>query len=350
MSSNNSTSANSASPDHHGLTFGLYAAGQVSKIFGIPDDPRSIDLLVDGLRPSGQLPFLVREYVHFLGRTPDPEKVKALRPEKTMTALTMPDAWYTEHGRELDLVLSYLPETEDVDGWLDFITHAVRRYGPIVRHLQVTLEPNFPIPWIDGSSPGAVTALVRGTAHARRTLDAAGLGHVRIGFSVAEPAEWLGGDDEFWARLASVPAGEFAAYVDYVGLGLYPDAFSPTPYEHLAPMVEHALTHLRTVSLPPLGLRPGTPIRICENGTPTTPDRTPQEQAARLESMIRTIASAAARHHITHYELFGLRDADSANPEAMARFGLTTSDYRPKPAYETYRRLIGEFSGPTSGR
>ncbi|MFF0739538.1 hypothetical protein ACFYVL_03975 [Streptomyces sp. NPDC004111] len=340
------------------LVFGIYAGGQVGTTLGAPDDPRAIASLVTGLQtghphPGGtgdagarsgtQRPFLIREYLHHLGPRPDPEKVAVLRPARTMAALTMPDAWYTRHGRELDLVLSYQPETEDIDGWLEFITRVVARYGRIVRHLQVTLEPNFPIPWIDGSSPGALTALVRGTAHARRTLDAAGLGHVRVGFSVAEPAEWLGGDAEFWDRLAAVPAGEFARHVDYVGLGLYPDAFSPTPHEHLVPMVEHALTHLRTVSLPPLGLRPGTPVRICENGTPSTPDRSPEEQAARLETMIRTIASAAARHHVTHYELFALRDADSARPEATARFGLTTSDYRPKPAYETYRALIGEL-------
>jgi hypothetical protein len=337
------------------LVFGIYAGGQVGNTTGLPDDPRAIASLVTGLQQAGppgqerkpddrQLPFLIREYLHFLGPDPDPDKVAVLRPEQTMTALTMPDAWYTQDGRELDLVLSYLPKTEDIDGWLAFITRVVRRYGHLVRHLQVTLEPNFPIPWIDGSSPGAISALVRGTAHARRTLDAARLSHVQLGFSVAEPAEWLGGDAEFWERLATVPTGEFAAHVDYVGLGLYPDAFSPVPHEHVAPMVEHALTHLRTVSLPPLGLRPGTPVRICENGTPSTPDRTPEEQAARLETMIRTIASAAPRHHLTHYELFALRDADSARPEATARFGLTTSDYRPKPAYRTYRALIGEFS------
>lgn len=31
---------------------------------------------------------------------------------------------------------------------------------------------------------------------------------VRVGFSIAEPAEWLGGDDAFWQSLAGVTTGE----------------------------------------------------------------------------------------------------------------------------------------------
>ncbi|GAA3588354.1 hypothetical protein GCM10022419_083360 [Nonomuraea rosea] len=58
--------------------------------------------------------------------------------------------------------------------------------------------------------------------------------------------------------------------------------------------------------------------------------------------MIRTVAAAATRHNVTHHELFGLRDADSARAEPAAQLGLTTSDYRPKPAYDVYRKLITE--------
>ena len=86
-------------------------------------------------------------------------------------------------------MLSYLPPVADLDGWLGFIDRALDRYGHLVRYLQVTLEANFPIPRIDGSSPGVVAALTQGLPHARtRVRDG-----VQVGFSLAEPAEWLGG-------------------------------------------------------------------------------------------------------------------------------------------------------------
>ncbi|MFC4536632.1 hypothetical protein [Sphaerisporangium dianthi] len=323
------------------LTFGVYAASQVAATAGPPDDREAIDRLVAGLHEGR--PFVVREYLHFLGTPPDPEKAGVLRPERKMRELTMPDEWYTRSKRRLDLVLCYLPAEPDLDGWLEFIERAIGRYGHIARFLQITLEPNFKLPWIDGSSPGVLSALTTGTLHARRLLDRAGHHAVRLGFSVAEPPEFLGGDEEFWAHLADLPPEEFAIHVDYVGLGLYPDAFSPVPAAALQGLTEHAIGHLREQCMPRAHFGPGVPIHIAENGTPTGPDRTPDDQAARLEIMIRAVAGAAARHNVTHYELFGLRDADSARPEPAARFGLTTSDHRPKPAYDTYRKLVAEL-------
>ncbi|MEV0390030.1 hypothetical protein [Nonomuraea sp. NPDC050643] len=323
-----------------GLTYGIYAAHQVAATTGPPDDPAAIDDLVGGL--SGGRPFVVREYVHFLGTPADPEKARILAPERRMRALTMPDEWYATGNRRLDLVLCHLPAERDLDGWLAFIEGAVRRYGAIASFLQITLEPNFRLPWIDGSSPGVLDALTTGTRHARHLLDAAGHRDVRIGFSVAEPPEFLGGDEEFWAHLEALAPGDFAAHVDYVGLGLYPDAFSPVPEPALAGLTEHALRHLREQCMPRAHLGPDVPLHVAENGTPTGPGRTPDDQAARLDIMLRTVAAAATRHNITHHEVFGLRDADSARAEPTARLGLTTSDYQPKPAYDGYRKLIAE--------
>jgi hypothetical protein len=41
--------------------------------------------------------------------------------------------------------------------------------------------------------------------------------------------------------------------------------------------------------------------------------------------------------------LFGLRDADSSQPDLFHQFGIMHDDYRPKPAYHTFRRLIREL-------
>lgn len=328
------------------LLFGVYAAGQVGTIAGIPDDRAAVDELVRRLQ--GDAPFVVREYLHYLGTPPDPERAAVLHPDRVYGELTMPDQWYLDGHRQLDLVLSYLPVAADVDGWLHFIDRAIDRYGEIARYLQITLEPNFDTPWIDGSSPGVVDALLRGIAHARKTLDTIGLERVRIGFSVAEPPEWIGGDTAFWERLAGVPRSEFAELVDYVGLALYPDAFSPVA-PHSSPgditsQVEHAIAHLREVSMPKAGIGSHVPIHISECGSITGSERSPEHQADSIEHLVRAVVAVRERYHVRHLELFGLRDADSARPEPTAQLGITTSSYEPKPAFETYRKLVAEFS------
>ena len=58
------------------LTFGIYAAGQVGQTIGAPDDRQAIDRLVSRLQ--GDQPFVVREYVHYLGASPDAERVAVL--------------------------------------------------------------------------------------------------------------------------------------------------------------------------------------------------------------------------------------------------------------------------------
>ena len=212
---------------------------------------------------------MIREYVRWCGG--DTALEQEIGASGDLDHLTMPDDWYVTGGRELDLVLSYLPPVADLDGWLDFIDRALDRYGHLVRYLQVTLEANFPIPRIDGSSPGVLAALTHGLPHARAHVR----DNVQVGFSLAEPAEWLGGDDDFWKDLTSVPHAAFAAQVDYVGLGLYPDGFSPHDDVHGATL--HALDHLRR-RLAEAHFPAGLPIHIAEAGSPSGAHRTPAGQ------------------------------------------------------------------------
>jgi hypothetical protein len=318
------------------MKYGLYVGGRVSRLCARPDDPARVAELVDDLAGGG--PLVIREYVHHLGPEADPDLAAALDVPRELERLTMPDAWYESDGRELDLVVSYIPAVADVDGWLHFLDAVIDRYGHLTRHLQVTLEPNFPIPLIDGSAPGVFDALTQGIPHARRRLDAQGRESVGIGFSVAEPPEWLGGDDAFWAHLGALPPSQFAAYVDYVGLALYPDAFAPVALDDVGPLVTHAIEHLRRHSMPAAKLPGRIPIRIVENGTPSGAPRTPEYQAASLMSMVAAV-EAAASEHVTHYELFALRDADSAGDTPTATLGLVTDTYERKPAYERFREL-----------
>ncbi|GIF21318.1 hypothetical protein BJ973_005234 [Actinoplanes tereljensis] len=314
------------------MKYGIYPGGRAGATCSRESDPRRVGELVDELTGGG--PFVLREYVHFLGTRPDPAVVASIGAAGELDGLTMPDDWYVRDGRELDLVVSYLPAEADLPGWLGFLDRVIERYADITRYLQVTLEPNFPIPLIDGSSPGVLEALIAGLPHARRALDERGHDTVRIGFSVAEPAEWLGGDAAFWQRLA----GADLSVVDYVGLGLYPDAFGPpVPVEGVRAMTEHALRHLREHSLVVAGIPAGTPIHVCENGSPSLPGR---DQAASLEAMLAVVHEQAAALNITLYELFGLRDADTAGGEPVGALGLVTDEYQRKPAFDLYRRIV----------
>lgn len=141
------------------MKYGIYLAGRAGTTSAKPDRPAKIASAVEDL--TGGTRHVIREYIHFLGTDPDREIVRSLGAADELVGLTMPDEWYLKDGRELDLVVSYLPPTEDVPGWLAFLDAVLERYGHIVRYLQVTLEPNFPIPLIDGSSPGSWKPLLR---------------------------------------------------------------------------------------------------------------------------------------------------------------------------------------------
>lgn len=316
------------------MKYGIYLAGRAGTTSAKPDRPEKIAFAVDDL--SGGTPHVIREYIHFLGTEPDPEIVRSLGSADELVGLTMPDEWYLKDGRELDLVVSYLPPTEDVPGWLAFLDAVLERYGHIVRYLQVTLEPNFPIPLIDGSLPGIMEALTQGLPHAKRGAPA----HVLVGFSVAEPAEWLGGDSEFWQTLANLPGERFADYVDYVGLGLYPDAFSPVPAEAVPVLTENAVRHLRRHSLVTAQIPDRTPIHISEFGAPSGDGRTAAAQVQSITDMVATLERGADELNITVCEYFGLRDADSACGQAIGTFGLLDDEYAPKDSFEIYRSIV----------
>lgn len=101
------------------MKYGLHLAGRAGTTHCKPDRPDRIASAVDDL--MGRATHVTREYVHFLGVDPDPEVVDSLGATNELDELTMPDEWYLEDVRELDLVVSYLPPTKDVDGWLAFL-------------------------------------------------------------------------------------------------------------------------------------------------------------------------------------------------------------------------------------
>ncbi|MFJ9340404.1 hypothetical protein ACIRP0_14070 [Streptomyces sp. NPDC101733] len=118
----------------------------------------------------------------------------------------------------------------------------------------------------------------------------------------------------------------------------------PLPAERLSEAVTAVVTTFRHTSLPQAGIGPSVPVHICENDRPTGQDRTERRQAEVIEQVLRGLAALRADLNLTGYSFFDLRDANSASTELFDRFGLLHDDYTPKPAFDTYRRLIHAFS------
>jgi hypothetical protein len=97
------------------------------------------------------------------------------------------------------------------------------------------------------------------------------------------------------------------------------------------------------------GIPSSIPIRVTENGWPTGKnpvaniERSYKQQSKVLETIIRTIYNLRLELNISHYELFGLRDADSSKEDLFHQYGILRDDYSPKPAFETFKNLINEL-------
>ncbi|MFF2042066.1 hypothetical protein ACFVVX_16690 [Kitasatospora sp. NPDC058170] len=315
------------------FTFGIYPGAALGSDTGIvhpvsPDRPERITAALRRLQ-GGAPTLLVRAYRPYpAGAGPD-------------TRATPADpVRHLGEGRRLDLVLTFREPGDALDGWLDFVRATVRTDGPHLATLQLCEEPNVDLPVLDGSMPNVRQALVQGVIAAKE--EARARGHdIAVGFNavpVFDPA------DTFWPDLGALADDRFHRSLDYVGLDFFPDVFHRQPADLLPGAVAAVVTDFRDTSLPKAGIGREVPIRICENGWPTGPDRTEQRQAEVVETVIRTVAGLREELNITGYSFFDLRDADSAGTGLFDRFGLLRDDYTPKPAFDTYRRLIRELT------
>jgi hypothetical protein len=317
----------------HSLTFGLFplglAGGPGGVASGPPDDFDQIGRAVEYLEGDGP-PLLARMYVNWCGAS---STAGALAQVQQLTAAPVP--W--------DLVLCYRDPGGDVASWAGFAAEVVRGFGQQLAAIQVTGEANLTVipDAADGAFPRADEALVRGmlaAAAAKRESGAT----AAIGFAVSPEVNPAG--NVFWPAVARLGGAEFAAAVDYAGLDMYPDVFGPRfTVDQLGGAVDWLLRSFREEVLPIAGLGPGIPIRICENGWPTGPGRSPEQQADVLETIVRAVHARREELNVTHWELFTLRDADSSNDGLFHQFGVLRDDYSPKPAFERLRGLFREL-------
>ncbi|MFE0046957.1 hypothetical protein [Streptomyces albireticuli] len=323
---------------HEGLLFGIYPGGVAGDdagglADGPPDDPSRVSSALDRLQGRPGRPFLVRAYTGYDDTT---------RPGGPHATATPADAArYAVRGRGLDLVAQYRSTAGDVDGYCGFLRELVERYGPVTSTLQVTEEPNVTSnPTLDGHYPGVCEAIARGVPAAKSRARELGHTHLRVGFNTTP---LFGPATSFVTDLTGRGGKDFVADLDYVGLDFFPDVFRPVAASDLASAVEGLLRHHRDAVLTPAGLG-HLPLHITEHGWPTGPERPPHRQAEVVETVVRVIAAQAKPLGLSGYTHFALRDADSAKPGLFHRFGLTTDDYTPKPAFESLRALVDRFS------
>jgi hypothetical protein len=327
------------------LTFGIYpggaAGGDAGILSGPSDDLEEIKLCLDRLQGNSRL-FVVRCYDSFQ----DPDSPLWNHPSAPVNYA----AYASTPKRPIELVLQFRSASGDIAGYLEFVRGRIKQHAQILHSVQITEESNITNGpnVIDGYYPEVLTALVEGVRVARETLREIGREDVKIGFSITPT---FGPAAEYWTRLRNTSTDQFSENIDYVGLDFFPDTFHPIPSEKLASTVLAVLKTLRNEWMPAARIPERVSISITEHGWPTGPSRTFERQAQVIEEVVSCIFANRESLNIDRYSLFALRDVDFSTPETEQNvfrfFGITTADYRPKPAFHTYVDLIGRFGGGT---
>ena len=337
------------------LRFGIYPGGPAGSVNPkAPPRPENPAKRLAALQTlAGSNPFVVRLYSAWTGVASADDVGGWLDGEI---------AGYTAAGLQVELVVRYMPVAPDAgsapSAFADHVRGIVRRYGPDSRFvsLQVSNEANIPgaPDAADGAFAGAAEAVVKGVIAAKDQARRDGRGQLRIGFSWAYD-ERPGASSDFWATLGRLGGRPFADAVDWVGLDTYPGTWAPQiPLSNLLPghaagAVKESVRSLRDCFMPLAGLGDATAVHIAENGFPTGPGRSEELQSQILDAMVRSVDALRATYGVTDYRWFDLRDSSSADPSIESQYGITRDDYSPKPAFATYRDLVGRYGGGGAG-
>ncbi|GAB3386534.1 hypothetical protein GCM10027568_04980 [Humibacter soli] len=320
------------------LTFGIYPLHVAGTPFGVADGPADdfdkISAALAELR--GDRTLIPRTYLIY---TPEWEDRMSANADL-----------YARNGLLGDVVIgcgdwtAAADQELQIESWLEFIRRIIRTHGPVLSSVQITNEPN--LTFMEGSKTYIYEALTRGVIAAKAEITELGL-DVEVGFgSVPESPVSV---PRFWDTLAQTADEDFRGAVDFVGHNFYVDVFDevPVPVAELPGAVEANLSALHA-RLDDLGLASTVAIRVTENGWPTGVNpmtgrvRSPEDQGEVLEAIIGAISELRGTCNVSHYGLFGLRDADSSDSDLFHQYGILRDDYTPKPAYATFKRLIRE--------
>jgi hypothetical protein len=325
------------------LRFGIYPGGPAGQLGPIPADSKKEDQakIFEALAkldpPDG--PFAVHLYRAYLD---DETDAKEERQHRLLADL------YTSRGYGVEIVIRYRRD-DDPSGFAQFVRGVVRRFGanPLVVGFQVTNEVNFTVSAdsSDGAYAGSRDALIQGVIAAKDEARSLGYAQVQIGFNWVYRTD-PGNERSFWEYLGAAGGEKFVKALDWVGLDAYPGTFVPprTEPSTTGDFMVHALSTLRKCNMPMAGIPETVPIHVEENGYPTGPDRSYEDQRVAAESMLGAIDAYGRVYNVTDYFWFDLRDADSSSPNFQQQYGVMRDDYTPKPAFDVLRERFARMT------
>jgi hypothetical protein len=323
------------SPTPAALRFGVTAAGLVftHEPAVAEDASRTLDLLRE---LQGESRLVVRlNRLYWSGG------------HATIAALQSDCSLYAEEGFDVSLQLRYggphdhLPAggPDAFAAWVRRVVRAVAQNDRVIG-VEITNEPNLEVAPdnSDGAFERVGEALVAAAIAASEEARAHPGSRAEVGFNwfhhTGREAE-----EAFWSRLNDLGGDGFAFSLDWMGLNVYPGTYDFSDIEpgQEGAELERALSDLRERYLPMIGVPLTTPIRVTELGWPNGPGRSEQEQTDKLTAMIAAIQGARERCNVTHAYWFNLRDSDSSRPKNESHYGLVTSDYTKKAAFEVFK-------------
>jgi len=306
----------------------------------LPEDPaRHLAKLNELRRPGAPFPLRLTRFFWRDGEA-------AFQQFLAMTEL------YTSRGYPVELQVRYQPneqEEGDIAAWVDHVREVVRRFGPnrLVVGLQIANEVNitFSPDSSDGAYEGAREALVRGVIAAKDEATLLGHDQLRIGFNWAyrtDPAN----ETSFWQALRDRGGPEFVQSLDFIGLDVYPGTIFPPAEAGAADYRDgmvNAMSTIRCYATIP-AIPTSVAIEIGENGWPTFPGRSYEDQALILRVMVQAVNDFRGTYNVHDYRWFNLRDSQTGHPGVFQNSGLLEDDYEEKPAFAAYRELVARYT------
>jgi hypothetical protein len=259
---------------------------------------------------------------------------------------------YTSRGYPVELQVRYQPseaQEGDIAAWVEHVREVVRRFGPnpLVVGLQITNEVNitFSPDSSDDGYEGAREALVQGVIAAKEEARRLGHEQLRIVFNWAyrtDPAS----ETSFWQALRDRGGPRFVESLDFIGLDVYPGTIFPpaeSDIDGYRDAMVNAMSTIRCYATIP-GIPDSVPIEIGENGWPTFPGRSYEEQTRILRVMVQAVHDFRGTYNVRDYRWFNLRDSQTGHPGVFQNSGLLEDDYKEKPAFAAYRDLVERYT------
>ena len=189
-----------------------------------------------------------------------------------------------------------------------------------------------------------------GGSSRRRTRRRLGFGQLRVGVNWAyrtDPAN----ETSFWQALRDRGGRAFVGSLDFLGLDVYPGTIFPPAESDLdgyRDAMVNAMSAIRCYATIP-EIPPSVPIEIGENGWPTVPGRSYEEQAEILRVMVQAVQDFRGTYNVRDYRWFNLRDSQTGHPGVFQNSGLLEDDYSEKPAFAAYRELVARYTATGHG-